>query len=79
MTNKQKILEYLNEKPFITQRKAVMELDMNGTTFTRAITDLIRGGFDIQKMMVDYVNSKGEKKRFKMYWLGDKNVRCEMD
>lgn len=74
MTNKEKILQYLSRNEFITQRDAVIYLDMNGTTFTKAISDLIKDGENVQKMMASARNSKGEIKRFKMYWLGDKNA-----
>lgn len=73
MTNKAKILKALQEMPFITQMFASRELDMNGTTFTKAISDLIKDGENIQKMMTSTTNSRGEVKRFKMYWLGDSN------
>lgn len=69
MSGKEKVLEYLKHD-YLTVRDATLKLDLNGGTFTKIISDLIRDGADIRKEYVSRENKAGETKRFCIYYLG---------
>lgn len=69
MSNKEKVLDYLKHKE-LTVRTATLELDLNGGTFTKIISELIRDGIDIRKEYVSRENREGQKKYFMVYYLG---------
>lgn len=72
MNNRDKVLNYLKHKE-LTVRTATLDLDLNGGTFTKIISDLIKEGVDIRKEYVSRENKEGQKKYFMVYYLGEGN------
>lgn len=64
--NEHKVLLYMRNHN-LTVREATLNLDLNGGTFTKIISDLIAKGYHIISWWENRINQHGEKKRFKVY------------
>lgn len=67
-TQQMKVLRYMEDKD-LTIRDATLELNLNGSTFTKIISELIRKGCEIDKWDECYINAEGEHRRYRVYSL----------
>lgn len=69
ISNKERVLHWLRNHDHLTVRDATLKLDLNGGTFTKVISELIKDGFDIRKYTTYRVNASGVRKHFTVYEL----------
>lgn len=69
MSNKEKVLNWLRREGKITGREATLFLNLNGGTFTKLISTMIKEGYNIRKETVYTENKSGERKHFTLYSL----------
>ncbi len=69
MNNTELVLKWLRNHDHLTVRDATLKLDMNGGTFTKVISTLIKEGYDIRKRTAYRENAKGVRKHFTVYSL----------
>lgn len=60
------VLDYLGEKK-LTVRGATLYLNLNGGTFTKVVSDLIKKGYPITSVWKSRRNRNGKVKRYKVY------------
>ena len=66
-TQKSKILDYCAEHGSITIRDAFEKLNINSPT--KRISELRKGGYDVQSITESRVNSDGNTVKFKRYFI----------
>ena len=66
-TQRNKILAYCAEQGSITVREAFTKLNINSPT--KRISELKRGGYDVQSVMETRVNADGDTVKFKRYFI----------
>ena len=66
-TQKRKILDYCAEHGSITIRDAFEKLNINSPT--KRISELRKGGYDVQSITESRVNSDGNTVKFKRYFI----------
>ena len=71
-TQKAKILAYCEEHGSITVRDAFEKLYINSPT--KRISELKKGGWDVQTTTETRVNSAGEAVTFKRYYIKEKRA-----
>ena len=71
MTQEQKILDYLEKHPYITSRSAVIDLGI--IDLRKRVSVLRKSGFPILDSWQTSENRYGEKVRYKLYYLADKD------
>lgn len=64
-----KILEYCAHHGSITNRDANVKLDINSPT--KRISELVKAGYDVEKVKETRVNSSGREVRFIRYYIRD--------
>lgn len=68
-TQRVKILEYCAKYGSITNRDAVVYLDINSPT--KRISELRKAGYDVQTIEEVRINAKGRKVKFKRYFISE--------
>jgi len=71
LIQRDKIIEYLKLHGRATVRDLTVALDINSPT--KRISELVRMEYPIKKVWAHRVNSKGERKRYMIYfWEGER-------
>jgi predicted ArsR family transcriptional regulator len=71
-TQRAKILAYCAEHGSITVREATVKLDINSPT--KRISEMVNGGYDVQKEDEVRIKDNGRKVRYKRYFISQKKV-----
>ena len=71
-TQRAKILAYCAEHGSITVREATVKLDINSPT--KRISEMVNGGYDVQKEDEVRIKDNGRKVRYKRYFISRKKV-----
>lgn len=66
-SQRMKILDYCAIHGSITNRDANVKLDINSPT--KRISELVKAGYDVQKVKETRVNSSGREVRFIRYYI----------
>lgn len=68
LIQRDKIIDFLRKHPEgTTVREILITLNINSPT--KRISELVKMGYPIKSAWKTKVNSNGEKKRYKVYWL----------
>lgn len=67
LNQRMKILDYCATHGSITNREANVKLDINSPT--KRISELVKAGYDVQKIRETRVNSSGREVRYVRYYI----------